>query len=276
MMLSVLGISIWCKVAGISIWYAALLIALFFFLCVGLGRAVCESGMLFAKALGTVTPSSLLNPILGTKRIGPSSLSVTSTIEYTFMFDLKTFLFPALMQGHKVRHSVKAPPSRFTSSMALAVSLCVIVSIVSSLFIIYAVGGNNVDRWFYGSGPRHIYSVLARGVSRPEGTNLSWGAAGVCGAIFTTILMFLRRTIWWWGLHPIGYILAQSWETERIWFSFFIGWLLKRSILKFGGAGLFRRYRLFFLGLIFGEYSMAAFWLVIDVIMGKQGHKLFP
>jgi hypothetical protein len=232
--------------------------------------------MLFAKALGTVTPASLLHPILGTKRIGPPSLSVTSTIEYTFMFDLKTFLFPALMQGHRVRYSVKASPSRFITSMALAVSVSVVVSIVSSLFIIYQVGGNNVDRWFYNIGPTHIYSVLARGISQPEGTDFSWGAIAVCGAVFTAILMFLRRTIWWWGLHPIGYILAQSWETERIWFSFFIGWLLKRSVLKFGGAGLFRKYRLFFLGLIFGEYAMAAFWLVMDVIMGKQGHKLFP
>jgi len=276
MILSVLGIGIWCRMAGVSLWYAGMLIALFFFLCVGLGRAVCESGLLFAKALGTVTPASLLNPMLGTKRIGSRSLSVVSAIEYTFMFDLKAFLFPALMQGHKVRYSVKARSSRFVSSMALAVSVCVVVSIVSSLFIIYMVGGNNVSQWFYNSGPRHIYSILERSISQPEGINLQWCTAAGCGAIFTVILMFLRRTIWWWGLHPIGYILAESWETERIWFSFFIGWFLKRSILKFGGPRLFKKFKPFFLGLIFGEYGMVALWIIVDVLAGKQGHKLFP
>jgi hypothetical protein len=276
LIISSIGVILWCVMWGISLWYSAALMALFLSLCVGLGRAVCESGMLFAKALDTVTPSTLLNPMIGTKRIGPQSLSLTSTVEYTFMFDLKTFLFPALMQSHKARHSVGASPSRFTLSLALAVLASVCVSIPFSLYLTHRLGGNNMDRWFYNRGPRYIYSVLARSIVRPEGVDTGWCVSALCGAGLTGLLMFLRRRIWWWPLHPVGYILAQSWETERIWFSFFLGWLFKRNILKFGGPRLFRKFRPLFLGLIFGEYSMAALWLLIDVLAGREGHKLFP
>jgi len=275
-LLSTVGISVWCRRAGLSLGYAWALIVLFLVLCVGLGRAVGESGMIFAKALDTVTPSTLLYPLFGTQTIGSRNLALSTPIEYTFMFDLKTFLFPALMQGHKLRHSVNERLSRFVGAMALAVGVSVGVSIPSSLLIIHQVGGNNASQWFYHRGPVYAYSILATSISQPEGPDSAWWTAAISGTALTAALILLRKTVGWWPLHPVGYILAQSWETERIWFSFFLGWLLKGPILKYGGGRLFRRAKPFFLGLIFGEYGMAALWLIVDVITGRLGHNVFP
>lgn len=274
--LASIGVITWFTTAGISAWYALALLILFFLLCIGLARAVCESGMLFAKALDTVTPSNLLNPLIGTARIGAPSLAITSTMEWIFMFDLKTFLFPALVQGHRIRRSAGSRLSSYICSMALAVAIAVLLSIVVSLVVAYKAGGNNLSRWFYYSGPRYIYRNLAREIGNPQGTEVTWCISATVGAVFTLLLMFLRRMVFWWRVHPIGYILAQSWETERIWFSFLVGWLLKRSILKYGGGGAFSRMRAFFLGLIFGEYGMAGIWLIIDVLTGTMRHKVFP
>lgn len=52
-------------------------------------------------------------------------------------------------------------------------------------------------------------------------------------------------------------------------------WLLKTLILKYGGIKIFDRLRPFFLGLILGQYSVATFWFVIDLITGHTGNSVF-
>ena len=75
------------------------------------------------------------------------------------------------------------------------------------------------------------------------------GVTGYC--------IFMRRSLLWWPLHPLGYIASQGfYESGRIAFSFFLGGLIKVGILRFGGGGWFKRLRPFFLGLILGEFMV--------------------
>ena len=59
-----------------------------------------------------------------------------------------------------------------------------------------------------------------------------------------------------------------------MWFSMFLGWVLKSVILKYGGPTLFQRLRPFFLGLILGEASVGGFWIVVDYFTGMEANTL--
>ena len=91
------------------------------------------------------------------------------------------------------------------------------------------------------------------------------------GAVVTAGLSALRLRFAAWPLHPLGFLLCYSYPIHRIWFSVFLGWLLKVLLVRFGGAGLYRHSRPAFTGLIVGEAGAAAFWLMVSVVLHAAG-----
>jgi len=51
-----------------------------------------------------------------------------------------------------------------------------------------------------------------------------------------------------------------------------VGWLLKWILLKYGGVSAYRAGRPFFLGLILGQISCVAFWMITDIVTGTLGN----
>ena len=47
-----------------------------------------------------------------------------------------------------------------------------------------------------------------------------------------------------------------------------MGWLAKSSILRYGGATTYRRFRPFFLGLILGEFTTGIVWALLSGLLG--------
>jgi len=83
----------------------------------------------------------------------------------------------------------------------------------------------------------------------------------------------MRFRFLWWPFHPIGYVMTNlRWILYWIWFSFFIGWLFKAVVMRYGGVSGYRRFMPFFVGLIIGEMVGNGFWVTIfDEIFGIRG-----
>jgi hypothetical protein len=93
------------------------------------------------------------------------------------------------------------------------------------------------------------------------------------GAGTMALLMYLRHHFLWWPLHPLGFtICTVSFIVARIWFSFFIAWLLKLVVLKYGGPSLYRQVTPLFMGLVLGQFCNAGFWILIDTATGTVGN----
>jgi hypothetical protein len=95
------------------------------------------------------------------------------------------------------------------------------------------------------------------------------------GVGITTVLSVLRLRFADFPLHPVGYLLAYSYTTEIVWFSVFVGWVVKVVIVRFGGARLFYAGRMFFIGLIVGEAGAAAVWMAIGVALHAMGYDFY-
>ena len=85
-----------------------------------------------------------------------------------------------------------------------------------------------------------------------------------------SLLMLAQHRLLWWPFHPLGFAISSVWAIHFVWFSIFIAWCLKATIIKYGGAKLFATLRPFFVGLILGEFATQGVWLIIDAITGVR------
>lgn len=70
-----------------------------------------------------------------------------------------------------------------------------------------------------------------------------------------------------WPIHPVGMLFCQFSIGNLIWFSVFLGWLIKVGITRLFGGGVYRKARPVFLGLIFGELLAVIVWALVPVII---------
>ncbi|NOY79806.1 MAG: hypothetical protein GXP31_02250 [Kiritimatiellaeota bacterium] len=89
--------------------------------------------------------------------------------------------------------------------------------------------------------------------------------AGVCE--------WLCLTIPSWPIHPVGLLIVQQWHANLIWFSVFLGWLLKVLLVRYGGSRLYRAACPAVIGLIVGELLAAVFWMVVGMVLLGMGHE---
>lgn len=70
-----------------------------------------------------------------------------------------------------------------------------------------------------------------------------------------------------WPIHPVGMLFCQFSIGNMIWFSVFLGWLIKVGITGLFGGGAYRKARPVFVGLIFGELLAVIIWALVPVII---------
>jgi hypothetical protein len=160
-----------------------------------------------------------------------------------------------------------------------AIVIAIFLGVTGSLFTVmslgYRDGGINSNTWFFKNMPSIIYKTAATNIEEPEGVywmGMSFLGAGA-GAMLA--LTWLRQRFLWWPLHPIGFPIMTSWLVDWMWFSIFFAWLIKVTILKYGGASLFARSRYFFLGMIAGRMLITGGFLVVDYLSGMVSNAIF-
>jgi len=60
-------------------------------------------------------------------------------------------------------------------------------------------------------------------------------------------------------------------SVTSLWFSYFLGWLIKFLVVKFGGQSVYLSLRRFMLGIIIGEALAVIFWTIIAWYTGVNG-----
>jgi hypothetical protein len=148
--------------------------------------------------------------------------------------------------------------------------------VLITLHFAYRYGGSNLSPAFFGGGakvPFNHAAELIRGMDRPPSIR-GWLATCI-GAGAMVVLTFARHAFVGWPINPVGLPIATVRWTQRLWFSVLLAWVFKTRVLKYGGPKLYIKLRPVFLGLILGQYSGAAFWIIIDAVTGTTGNRVF-
>ncbi len=258
----------WLKMSGLPLLTIFFLLFIAFVVFIGLTRIVSQGGVGFASS-----PSVQDLTIRG---LGSSTLNPIAMVALGFTqvwTAQRTLVMASTANVLKLSGSVRIVRRTFFWAIIIAILVALCGSIWTVLRVAHSHGGINLfNDWLFRRFPISIFDSVTDKIENP--VSVSWGRwiFVAIGATIMGFLIFMRNSFMWWPIHYVGYPVADTYPVEHLWFSIFMGWLLKAVILKYGGPKLYRRGRPFFLGLILGQVSCAGMWLVIDFFTGKVGN----
>jgi hypothetical protein len=160
-------------------------------------------------------------------------------------------------------------------ALVLALVISFVLSTVVSLMLAYKYGGMTLNSWFFVGGPKAPFRLMAEMLQTPSPPSGPGYLLMGVGAAVTAALAFMRASFPSFILHPIGFTVGSVWLMNQLWFSIFLAWLIKTLVLRYGGPSVYKKIVPFFLGLVLGQYTAAAFWFVVDLCTGKTGNQVF-
>ena len=269
---SVVVMSIWLWATGLPLWAAIVTLLMAILIFVGLTRIVVESGL--ATAVGPMISPSVVVSAVGSTALGPAGM-IGMAFTYVWAADIRTFIMASCAHGLRLADQLGSNRRPLFWIIALALIISVLGSVWTVLTLCYQYGGINLSSWFFGGGVLAPFDYIAVKLNTPTTPNWEGWMHTVLGGGIMAALMLARHHLLWWPLHPVGFPVGAVWLMDQLWFSIFIAWLVKMTVMKYGGPTLYRRTRPFFLGLILGQYVISGVWLFIDYFTGMTDNRVF-
>jgi hypothetical protein len=249
-----------CWKAGMSIWAATIFFVLYLMTAIGVTRIRAEVGSP-VHDLHFAGPEILIVDAVGTRRIGPSSLSIIPFFWFLTRAHYSDVM-PHQLEGFKL-----ADRAKMNNRGVLKASLiATIVGTLVAFWIILASGYRNsgvVMSWA-GWEP---FTRLQMWLSHPTSPDIAGMGFFAYGLLFGIFLMVMRIRFLWWPLHPAGYAVSSTYGMRDYWSMFLLVWLIKRILLKYGGLKLHRQATPIFFGMILGEFAVGGFWALLGIIL---------
>ncbi|MBW3621914.1 MAG: hypothetical protein KY468_00715 [Armatimonadetes bacterium] len=267
----------WSWYAGLGVGWAIGFFVIFFIWCVTLSRIRAEAGL--GGLTGPLTPQETLVMFAGSQAIGPQSLTVLAYFRW-FTTDLRSLasIMPAQLEDIRMSRAVGLSTRSLAWAVMFAAFVASVFAFIIYIPIIYRYGGVNMNGQRFLDVPVFPFRELSSLISSPKPPDWVTSLATAFGFVFSAVLSVLRLRFAWFPFHPIGYAVGFSRRTiEWMWFSVFLGWLIKLLILRSGGLGTYRRFLPLFLGFILGEFTMGVIYGIVGTVNpAARGYQLYP
>jgi len=256
----------WLRLSGIPLWVILPFLFAVFVLFIGLSRIVCQSGM--ARVSGPMTAQAFISSGFGSSTLGPK---IMVPLGYTFVWvgEINSSVLTFSSNGLKLVEGVRSGRRIIFWALLLAIAASITGAIWAVMKCAHAYGGLNLARFQFWTGPRAPFAEYAVPFTLdPEGPRWDgWLHTGIGAGIMLFLIIAQRRFVWW-PLHPIGFPISGVWALHNYWFSVALVWLIKWTILKYGGPRTFRNLKPFFLGLILGDFATVGLWVILRAFIG--------
>ena len=266
--------TLWLAAAGMSVWSAALTLLCYAMIIIILSKVVAETGLLFVQQ--TITPAGMLDLYFGTNTVGARALTVSMAFDRAFGTDLRATVMPSFVQGLKIADEAKLSKRWMIVAFWLAILGSLPITYVRTLQVFYRYGGVNCDPWFGTWSGLSGWYALGGWLNSPNPASGTVMLSTIAGALMVWGMSVFRQRHLWFSLHPVGFIMMQTYPMHTMWLSILIAWVLKVTILRYGGPNGLRKALPIFLGVAFGDIFMMVFWLVVASITGKHRVFLLP
>jgi len=213
-------------------------------------------------------PPAFITSTFGGANIAAKGIGALSE-SYSWGSDLSTSLMSSA--GHGMYLARRKGRGLF-APLLLAALITFVVANLATIWLGYRLGAANMHGWFFIDAPKGAFEWGMREIvaaKQPQIAGFTWMAVG---AVIMSALVAAHRALYWWPIHPVGFIICSVFWSDALWFTIFLAWLTKLSVVKIGGNRLLRKARWFFLGMILGQFSVAGLWALFDVFTGTFNH----
>ena len=249
----------WCRYYGLPLGPALVVLGAFFMFTLVAVRVICQGGIVYFTL--PTAPLDAVTAFFGSRFLTQTGLVVAAVAQKVLFLDLRESLMPALLHTRKVTDGVR---NNHLVAVGLMLTLAagVVASFAAMLAVCYRFGVRELQMDWATRTTVGLYDTVFTLLEAPAEPNrwiLQFIAAG---AVIMLVLVIGYHRLYWWPIHPIGYLTAYSSAMWTLWFSFLVGWLCNALCMRYGGTGLYTKLRLFFIGLIIGDFFMAGSWAI--------------
>lgn len=250
----------WCGGA-----FASFLVILF--ITVTYVRIRAEAG----PPLVQVTPQR--PDLMMVSTVGTVAFSHVSLARMSVLGFLSAGYYPALMatqlESLKMARETGVRRRDVIVTLLVALGVGIFAGVWSVLHFWYAEGAGTLLRWPLRAAASS-YSAAATHLQYQSGTDRIALPAMAIGFCFTGLLTYLRRSFWCWPIHPLGYAISQTGAIGKMWGMFFLAWLVKSCVMRYGGVKFYRRTVPVFFGIIFGQIAFLGINNLLGLLFDKH------
>ncbi len=265
--------------AGLAWPLGAALMLLILLKFLVMSRIVAETGCFLIKPAWWAV--GILVALLSFEAVGPVGYIILALATLILAGETREAIMPYLTNGLKIAEQAGRDhgPRRIIPWKTVMIVASLLVAGLAAITIHHNIGltvagggGERHSRIGFDLLAGHVAesraletlrdSVNATGLDRlalisPEPANLGWMGLGF---ILVLVTAAARLRLPWWPLHPVIFLVWGTWPMFVFSFSFLLGWAIKLSIVKLGGARAYHAAIPIAVGVIFGELLSAFLW----------------
>lgn len=253
-MMAVTGVPFWLAL-GIVIVYVA-------FVLTG-ARVRAEAGGMWTFAPITWTPYHVVHALSGSAAIPQKGLVAAGTFDLIHV-DIRGQALPYLMEGLKIAESVGIRWRTVLFWVGVASVSALALGWWHGLSAYYTLGGATPKVENY---PLYKAQVAMQQMHTLANSKSQWDYSGILAMLFgagvVLLLTLLRMRFLAFPLHPVGYVLCNTYSMSAFFVPFLIAWTAKVLIQRIGGSRGYQRALPFFVGLVLGDILTQAGWTII-------------
>jgi hypothetical protein len=242
---------------------AAGIVALAFLNLVTITRIRAEAGFAWVYgphrwAGGTVT--EIMGNSIGTYSLAPGQL-VALGLFHGFWWDVRFTPMSGQFEALKIGDAARMRQRQLVAWIAAATVVAVLVGMYAALRDGYHYGLGTAKA-FVGivDSSKVGYLLAMKWWDNPVRPDETRTACSLAGGVVTLLLIAARQRYLWWPFNPIGYVMGATNTATMFWANYFVAWLVKICLLRYGGMRLYRAAMPFFIGLILGDVATQAAW----------------
>ena len=267
-----------CKMAGMSTVIILTFFIIYFTLAVAITRMRAELGPP-AHDLHMSGPDSIISSVISPGTLSRPDMTMFSMF-YGFNRAYRSHPMPIQLEGFKIAERMGGKYRSLFFAMLLALAFGALCAFWADLDMTYRLGASqkiaapNVQLIF-GGEPWNRMSGWIKAPPAIQHQYNSRIAIGV-GLGITLLLNALRLRLSWFPFHPVGYAVSSSWSLNLLWMPLLIAWILKLSLLHYGGLRAYRQFLPLFLGVILGECILGSLWMLIGIALNIPTYAFWP
>jgi len=257
------------RAAGMGMIWGMFTLGMFLLISVCITRVRAEAGG--QHAVWDPEPMNLAR-LFGSDALGPGNLAASALSHWYWRLN-RSHMMPGMLESLKLGGDCRVDLRSLVKPIMLALAVSTVFGFWSCLHVAYSEGAlaKCVGNGSWTAGEQFYW--LSNGVQNgfhPDPAR--WGAVGFSAAL-VVLLTWMRAEYAWFPLSPLGYCIGN--ELRWHWMPFLVAWAIKLVVLRHGGLKLYRQTLPFFLGLVLGDYTLAALWSLIGVIWKVPTYQMF-